>query len=338
MSPERKRIILRSVLFLTAALAALLLGITGIDRLLNKEFSETRSEGTWEFMQAGETEADGKKYRKTPAVTTLLLAGIDRSADAYQGVSTSRYRSGGQADFLLLLAIDHTNKCIHQLQIDRDTMTDVTVLSVYGRETGSRVMQICLSHNYGANSTDNARYTLRAVKNLMGDIELDSYCMVDYSAVAAFNDLLGGVRVTIPDDMTSVNPAWTRGSAVTLSGGEAETFVRARKTIGEGTNEERMRRQSEFMQKAAAQLRENLSSNPEFGAKLLKTLRKNAVTNLSDQQWLEEMQRSGGYEILPVEYLDGEYKVGESGYMEFYAEENSASSWIRRHLYTPEQP
>ena len=33
------------------------------------------------------------------------------------------YRDGGQSDFLLLLVLDHKNKTIRQLQIDRDTMT-----------------------------------------------------------------------------------------------------------------------------------------------------------------------------------------------------------------------
>ena len=332
--PDRKKIIFRSVLICAAALVLLLGGIKAVDEMQKKEFPEARSEGTKEFMQSGTTEADGKEYKKTPAVTTLLIGGIDRAANENQGISTGRYRNGGQADFLLLLAIDHTNRKIHQLQIDRDAMTDVMVLSVYGKETGTRLMQVCLSHNYGANPTDNARYTLRAVRNLMNGLEIDSYCMMDYTAVSALNDLLGGVTVTVPDDMTSVNAAWGKGSTVTLSNGEAETFVRARKTIGEGTNEERMKRQSEFMQKAAAMLRGKLSESAEFGAKLLKALKKNTVTNLSDQQLLEELQRSANYEVLPVEYLEGSYKIGESGYMEFYADENSAAAWILRHLYT----
>ena len=333
MNAERRKILLRSLLLCVGAVILLAAGMKIIDLIQQKMYPESRETGTDEFMQTNVVEWKGEKYWKTPGVTTILIAGIDQESGAIEGVSTSRYRNGGQADFLLLLAFDHTQKKIHQLQIDRDTMTNVTVLSVYGRETGSRIMQICLSHSYGANKEENARYTVRAVRGLMGDMEIDGCYMVDYSAVAVINDTLGGVTVTVPDDMTSVNPLWNEGSVVTLAGSEAESFVRARKTVGAGTNEERMRRQNEFMQKAILQMRARLSEDSAFGARLLTALKKKATTDLTDQQLLEEIQQSLRYEILPVEYLAGEYKIGESGYMEFYAQEDSPQDWIMRHLY-----
>ena len=337
MSADRRKILIRTAIFCMIALALLLGWLKYIDESQKEQYPEERSEGTAEFMQSGAVEYQGDRYRKTPAVTTLLIGGIDHGASVSEGVSTSRYRNGGQADFLLLLAIDHTNQQIHQLQIDRDAMAEATVLSVYGRETGTRVMQICLAHSYGANKAENARYTQRAVQNLLGgEIQITGYYMVDYSAVSVLNDLLDGVTVVVPDDMTSVDPAWTLGSTVTLTGSQAETFVRARKSVGEGTNLERMGRQSEFMQKAIIRLREKLSADTGFGAQVLTALKKNAAASLSDQELLEEVYSSLRYTVLPVEYLAGEYRIGESGYMEFYPAENSAHDWIMRHLYTKE--
>ena len=336
MNRRRMRVLLRSMLMLTATLAILLAGMRWVDWQQDQLYQETRDTGTEEFMQAGSVLWEGARYRPTAAVTTFLIAGIDRLDSETQGVSSSRYRSGGQADFLLLVAVDHTNRRIHQLQIDRDAMTDVTVLSVYGQETGTRVMQICLSHSYGANKEENAAYTLRAVRGLLNDIEIDGYYMIDYSAISALNDALGGVTVTVPDDMTSVEPAWEKGAVVTLQGSQAELFVRTRRTIGEGTNRERMRRQNEFMKNAVALLREKLADDPGFGSQLLSRLKRSATTNCPDQMLLEEIQSSAGYELLPVEYLDGEYAVGESGYMEFTPSEDSAEQWIMAHLYTKE--
>ena len=328
---------MRSLLLTIAAVALLAGGVKLIEYQQQKQYQEARSAGTDEFMQSGTVVWEGKKYRKTPGLTTLLIAGIDQEENPSGGVGTSRYRNGGQADFLMLVAIDSTHRQIHQLQIDRDTMTDVTVLSVYGRETGARLMQICLSHSYGANQEENAKYTLRAVRGLMDDTEISGYYMVDYTAVSALNDALGGVTVTVPDDMTSVNPLWQKGAVVTLAGGEAETFVRTRKTVGEGTNEERMRRQNEFMRQAVSRLRRQLAADASFSAQLLSALKKSASTNLSDQQLLETIQQSAGYEVLPVEYLNGEYRIGDSGYMEFYPEKESAERWIMNHLFTPQQ-
>lgn len=334
MNGDRKRVALRAAILCAAALVLLAAGIRLIDDWQQSQYREVRSQDNNEaFQQAGTVEWAGGKYRKIPAVTTLLIAGIDQEKDEQRGVGTSRYRNGGQADFLLLLAIDHTNRQIRQLQIDRDAMTEVTVLSVYGRESGTREMQICLAHSFGANRQENARYTVRAVRGLLNGLEIDGYYMLDYGAVASLNDALGGVTVTVPDDMTAVNPAWEKGSQVTLKGSEAETFVRARKTVGEGTNEERMRRQKEFMEKAVGLLQRKAAQNASFGSRLLSSLRNHAVSSLTVQQLVEEMQSAAGYAVQPVQYLEGEYKIGESGYMEFYAREGSAEAWIMQNLY-----
>lgn len=135
---------------------------------------------------------------------------------------------------------------IHQLLIDRDTITDVTVLSTFGQETGTRKMQICLSNSFGATREENARYTVKAVRGLMNGIDIDGYYMIDLTAVDSLSEALGGITVTVPDDMTQVNPLWHEGAVITVSGEEAVSFVRARKIAGEGTNEERMNRQSLF--------------------------------------------------------------------------------------------
>ena len=331
---RHKRTILRAVLLCAAAASLMLIGLRLTDSWQAAQYREQREEGTKALMTSDLVEWEGAGYKKTPGVTTLLVVGIDQETDRQQGVGTSRYRNGGQADFILLLAIDHTNRMIHRLQLDRDLMTAVTVLSVYGQETGERTMQICLSHSYGANREENARYTLRAVRKALDGLEIDGYYMVGYQAVAAFNDTLGGVTVTVPDDMTALDPRWSAGSVVTLNGREAEKFVRARKTAGSGTNVERMARQIIYMNQAILQWRKCMSQDASFGVQLLSSLKTAAVTNMSDQQLMLEIKDSNAYEIMPVEYLGGEYVTGKSGYTEFHMADGSAKSWIMRHLYT----
>ena len=325
---------LRAALFFAVAVALLLIGLWIIDRWQQDEYKEVRGTDTDEFMQSGSVVWNGEKYKKIPAVTTILIAGIDQEVSAQSSDSTNRYRNGGQADFLLLAAVDSTNRQVHMLQIDRDTMTDVMTLSVFGRETGTRLLQICLAHNYGYSKDDNAKYTVRAVQNLVNGIDINSYYMVSYSAIPMLNDALGGVQVTVPDDMTAVNPAWIAGAKVTLQGDEAETFVRARKTVGEGTNEERMRRQSEFIRQALSQLGNALNEETQTAERLLKTLRRSAATNIRDADLLTILSSAASYELLPIEYLEGEHKIGSDGFMEFHMKENSGWEWVLRHLYT----
>ena len=59
-----------------------------------------------------------------------------------------------------------------------------------------------------------------------------------------------------------------------------------------------------------------------------------AVTELTDQRLLEEISRARAYEVLPVDRLPGRYTQDESGFIEFYPDEDSATEWIMNHLYS----
>jgi len=334
---KRKRIAISRILVAAAVFAAaLILLLAYSDRGWNEKYSrpEKREEGNTAFMEEGLVTWNGDSYRKKPAMTLILVAGIDKETEE-QGYARTRYRSGGQADFLLLLAVDHGEKKIHQLQIDRDTMAQITILGVYGNETGTRELQICLAHSFGSRPDDNAKYTVRAVKNLLGgEIEIDGYYIMDYSAVPVFTDALDGVPVTIPEDMTGVNPEWFEGHTITLRGQDAETFVRTRKTVGQGTNAERMNRQGIYMRSAINRIHQNLARDENFASALLATMRRIVTTNLSEQRLLEEINAARSYEVLSIDTLPGEYVLADNGFMEFYPEEGAAESWVMTHLYT----
>lgn len=296
---------------------------------------ETRSTMTEGFATLKTVSFNGVDYRVKPAVTTVLIAGIDKPDDRKEAMGTvTNYRNGGQADFLLLVAIDHTDRKIYQLQIDRDTMAEIDILGIFGNETGTRTQQICLAHYFGATPRDNAKYTLRAINRLLQAEEISSYFILDYGDIAAFNDAIGGVRVRVPDDMSSVNPEWTAGKTVFLQGADAESFVRSRMSVGDGTNASRMVRQKEYMQNAIAQIRTQIKSEPDFASKLMHTVEPLAVTNMNQNRIINEITQSANYEILPVDYLDGTYAVGEDGFIEFHMQENSACNWVLDHLYT----
>ena len=339
MGEHRRQILLRAAVILLAAAAALafLTGLT--DRLWSEQHQqkETRETGNRAFMDEGVIERNGVRYRKKPAMTLILLAGIDKDPAETLSPRTN-YRNGGQADFLMLLAIDHEEQKIHQLQIDRDTMAEVTILGVYGNETDTRELQICLSHSFGARPEDNAKYTVRAVRKLLDNLEIDGYYMVDYSAVPVLTDMLEGVQVTVAEDMTTVNPDWYKGHQVTLTGKDAETFVRTRQTIGRGTNAERMNRQAVYMQGVISRIRQKLSDDPHFATRLVSAFHSISVTDLTDQQLLEEISKAHLYEVMPVDYLPGHYEQDSDGFAEFYPDEGGTEEWIITRLYSARQP
>lgn len=325
-----KHIWTRAIIIGILTVAVLGTALYFLQREEDSHYTETRSQMTENFGQLKTVTWKGETWKEKPAVTTILIGGIDKQDT---GVANS-YRHGGQADFLMLLAIDQTDKKIHQLQIDRDTMTDVQILGVFGNEVGTRELQICLAHSFGANPADNAKYTVKAVQNLLEGIEIDGYYMVNFDAVPVLNDALGGVTVHLDYDMTSVNPLWTQGKTITLHGKEAETFVRSRMSVGAGTNEERMVRQNEFMRNAISTMNKRISADLSFGESLLDTLSDIAETNFTKKRLLEELNVAYNFEVLPVDHPAGTYTEGDEGFIEFHMEDGAAVEWVLNHLYT----
>ena len=330
----KKRTWIRAVIISLIAVAVLVVGIILLKGSEDDQYKETRGDMTDGFGQLKTVEIGGVKYREKPAVTTLLICGIDVPEETND--ISDKYRNGGQADFLMLIGIDHTDKKIHQLQIDRDTMAEIDILGVFGNEVGTRVWQICLSHSYGKTPQDNAKYTVRAVERLLGGIEIDGYYMINYTAMGTINDALGGVPVKIEFDMEHIHPEWKKGATVVLHGDEAQDFVRARMNVGGGTNEERMVRQNEFMQSALKCMNKKIASNVSFGESLLNQLQKLSTSNMTTKRLAEELVKSYKYEILPVEHPEGEYVVGEDGFMEFHMKEGAAIDWVLEHMYSRE--
>ena len=69
--------------------------------------------------------------------------------------------------------------------------------------------------------------------------------MVNMGAIVPVNDMVGGVIVKITDEFPG-SKTLIKGKTVTLKGNDAETFVRERKDVGDGLNDNRMKRQQVY--------------------------------------------------------------------------------------------
>ena len=322
-------------LFCAVLVGAVLLlsGIYALGRWVeNREYREERQQMTEGFGQMPTVTYEGKTYARRPEVTTLLIMGVDQDGDE----EPTGYRDGGQADFLLLLAIDHKSGTVSQLQIDRDSITDVPVVGVLGNDAGTRRMQISLSHAYGASEADRSRHTVQALANLLDGETVDIYLSVHLEAIGALNRLLGGLTVTIPADYSDLDPAMTEGAVLTLTDEQAVILIRARRTIGDGTNAARTIRQREFMQAALKAVKERFKADAGFAETLLEALDEvNGFTNVQRSRLVSEITQALSYDILPAETLAGEYTHGADGFTEFYADEDAIVAWLLKTLYEP---
>lgn len=311
------------------------------------------------FLPVREYEGAVYEARPPAELTTVLLIGYDHRAEG-QEEELHGYSRGGQADFLLLLVADHENQVIRTLQFDRDTITGVKVTDFKGRQLEPRNIQICLAHAYGNTREKNNANTIWSVENLMGiaarkdGAQIDWYVAMDISGISRLNDLLGGVTVTIPDDMTAFDPQMKKGATLKLTGAQAEIFCRGRRGIGNQTNASRMERQRMYMDAAAERLTAEIRKDAGFASELLTGMgviydaavdssnpfaRQDAgtPTGEADGRYLMSSEtvsgivnlisRTIGYTRLPTETIPGRHVLADDGYIHFIPDEGAPLAW-----------
>ena len=326
---QKNKTVFHAVAALLAVLAVVLV-LYGGGRWLEKraEKPETRTQ----LPQADQetVEVDGVTYRKKSRLTTILVMGVDHDTqDSYE------YRKAGQADFLRLVVLDDADKTVQQLQIDRDTMTPVTVLGLLGDRYEPVTEQICLGYAFGDGRKTSCEVTVEAVGNLLGGQTIDQYLAMGLDGISTLNDLAGGVTVTLEDDFSAADPAMTKGATLTLQGNQAEIFVRRRMDIGEGTNEARMVRQEEYLAQLSAQLESRVQQNQQFTAQVYDALQPYLVTDLAKGQLVNEVWAAKDDTVEPAIALEGEHKVAEDGFTEFYPTKASIQKAVLTLFWEP---
>ena len=273
---------------------------------------------------------NGQEYPMKSHLQTVLLIGTD-AMEAYEEVTEGfkPYYNYHQADFLTLVVLDTENNTAEILQLNRDTMTDVPWLDVLGNYGGTEVKQLCLAYNYGDGGMKSCRNTVSAVSGLLFDAPIDHYIQIPMTAVPALNDVVGGVPVTLEEDLTTVDPAFAEGTTVWLDGEQAEKFVRARMGLENDTNLVRMKRQRQYLDSFQKRAREAFNSDSEFMVKLLEKLSEFLQSDLTAQQLSDFVTQLDSCEISPIRYAEGELKKGEQ-YYEFYPAESSLWAMVQK--------
>lgn len=269
-----------------------------------------------------------KEYVYKDDITTILFMGIDKTGTDTEESLLYRYRSGGQADFLMLFVVDHSNKRIERLMIDRDTMAEITTLGVLGNVTGTRIQRITLSHAFGEGGQQSAELTVEAVSRWLLGIGIDFYVAMNLDGIPLLNDSVGGVTVTLEDDLTQFDPDFVPGATVTLHGEQTAWFVRTRMTIGDGTNESRMRRQRAYLNSLADNISEKVHADVNWIDRLFDALGDTLVSNMSRGRMVNEAYKAMSYEAGPMETLPGEHVVEPDGFMAFWPDEQATTEWV----------
>ena len=279
----------------------------------------------------------GKTWKLRSRLETILVMGTDeRPSQLDEPGAYDRHRNGGQADFLLLIVIDDNARTITPIEINRETMADFVALGIMGDVVGTTHGQICLSHSYGDGREESAGYVVDAVRGLLHGIPIDHYYSLNMAGISVFNDAIGGVTVTIEDDMSMYDPAMTAGTTLKLKGIQAQYFCRSRFDIGDTTNVSRMSRQRAYIKAVQPILMEIADTNPNSLNTIYEQLQGYSVTDLSKGRVVNLGAKVSKYEVLPIVSIAGETVLNErSGWYEFYADEQDILRILSETMFEP---
>ena len=325
----KKRSHKRDLLFLGLTLILVLVMLYSGLRILESTVFHTGQEGSGNFVSKT-IERNGQKYFPRQDITVVLVLGIDRFGPVE---ASGSYQNRGAADMDILLVFDETNKQINVLHLNRDTMLNMPVLGIGGKQAGSWYGQLALAHTYGSGLSDSAENSRQAISDYLYGLKIDYYVAMNMDAITILNDAVGGVTVNVTEDFSAVDPTIRMGQ-MHLMGEQAINFVRTRKDVGDQLNLSRIERHKEYLQGFSGAFRAMQEADPGFILTVYEQVIPYLVTDLSANAVSGMMDRYADYEINEIISPQGENRVGEE-YMEFYVDEEALDALILRLFYAP---
>lgn len=262
----------------------------------SEEATEEEEQDT--VLKAGQVRYGGKVYQYKENLLTILCLGID-SRDGIGQVKIPG--KGGQADCIILAVLDGDSKEIQLINVSRDTMVPIELYDTAGGYVRTERRQITLQYAYGNGRERSCELMEKVVSDLFYGIPIHGYCALAMNSIADLNDAIGGITVTIPQEMADFMDGYTAGETITLKGTQAVDFVHARNIyLGEyGANNRRIERQKTYVTAFIDQAKRKIKEDLTLPARLYQTVESQMVTSISLDQAV----------YLCTEYLDCRFSM-----------------------------
>ena len=311
--------------------------IRGMDRhdvRIRQAATENEMQRVWKEFQ--EKPVSIKLHKKTwkfaHPVQTYLFIGTDKSGN--EDAEGEEYH-GSMADALMLVVVDKEEKTYGILQLNRDTITEVPMLLQDGSANASAQMQLCTAHWYGKDKAASCDNTVETVSKMLGGLPIDGYYALKMEAMPLLNHEVGGVTVTLEDDMTKLDPAMKKGTTLTLTDRQAELLMQSRYTMEDDRNTQRMRRQQIFLKAFMKKIKKQNAGDINATVKLYDRLRPYATTDIKMNDLTALLKDMQGYTDKGIITIDGTSKIGEKlhdgkKHWEFYMDEDSLETSMKQ--------
>lgn len=291
--------------------------------------SESAASITW---QEGWVRHEGSIYAYNEDIMTFLVMGIDKMGTVQESESLT---DGGQADALFLVVANPHEKEIDILAINRDTIVPVRMVGM-GVDGTDKIAaaQIAVQHGYGDGLKQSCELTRDAVSALLYDLPIHGYVAVNMGAITTINDTVGGVELTVLEDLTKVSKNLKQGQEVTLLGMDAYYYVKYRDTTIFESARGRLARQKQYLGAFAEKFREATKKDLTLPVKLFGELTKYMVTDVTADEVTYLAGTLLDYQFTDdnIHTMSGETVTGEI-YEEFYPDKDALKELMLELFY-----
>lgn len=292
-----------------------------------------------EVWQSGWVKYKGEIYAYNEDLLTFLFMGIDKNDEQVKEVAEGT--NGGQADALFLLLLNPHNNRASVLAINRNTMTDIDVYDKTGAYVNTITAQIAVQHGFGNGMEESCEYQVNAVRKLLYNIPVHGYCALNARAVIPVTDMVGGVEVTILEDVQKYGSGdktviLKKGETKLLDGEKSYSYVRFRDITLEKSADGRLERQKQWLTAFIRQLKEQTAEDLSLPVRLYNEVMNYMVTDVSVDEvaYLSSIVSEYSFTKDHMYSLSGETVMGEK-FEEFYADDEALYELILELFYEP---
>lgn len=276
--------------------------------------------------QEGWVKYNDKIYAYNEDIMTFLIMGIDKNSDVKE---VKEGTNGGQADALFLAVMNPHDKSIKIIGINRNTMTDIDLYNEEGSYINTVKAQIAVQHGFGNGMEESCEYQKKAVQKLFYNLPIHGYAAINMSAIPTINDAVGGVDVTVLEDLTKYDSSLSEGKEVHLTGESAFIYVRERETEEFASADKRLARQKQYLNSFIGTAKKAAKKDISVAIDLYSAISKQMVTDVSMDEvaYLAPILVDYSFNSDSFYMMEGETVMGEK-FEEFYADENALYKMI----------
>lgn len=283
-------------------------------------------------LKAGQVRRGDKVYEYNDGILTFLVLGIDIDGPV---TGNKDLVSGGQSDAIFLVVLNPDNKKISLIGVNRDTMVDIVMVGLGANgENLTTKAELAVQHGFGDGLHQSCQLTRDAVSKLFYNLPIHGYISFNMGGMAALNDAVGSVQLTVLEDMTEINPAWYQGAEVTLSGKEAYEYIHYRNVNVFESARNRLARQKQYLSVFAGTALAEIKKDITLPVSLYQAFKPYTVTDLELDEISYLASQVAGYQFDAgaIYTMEGTTVKGKR-FEEFYPDQEALQDLIIKVFY-----